>query len=284
MACNAVDFTLDTSSFNLNTNNNPALNINFERNNINHGCNYFAVINYGSASTYSARSLTNGSYNYPIQIYKDAGHTLIIKDLADATSSSDVIDGVFPEGSGSITNTQVYRPSIDPTTYTRFGSYSDTFTIRLYEGTLSSNVLRRTRTVTLTYTQPKKIDLSLVDTSAAFNIADTTQTLNFGNLTTGAVKAFDLILGYNAGYSLQLSSANNGKLKHASLPTTINYALTVNGANVNLSSGPASVSSNTGVSPAGGLRLPISATIGSIAGKDGGNYSDTITVSVTSIE
>lgn len=276
--------TLGSSTFNLTANNHPALNINATRNNINHGCSYFVVIDYGTASSYSNRVLTNGSWTYPVQIYKDSGHTLIVKNLADSSSASDILDGVFLDSAGATSETLTYHPSINPSLYSRFGTYTQNYSVSLYEGTLASHKLSRTRVMTLIYTQPKKIDLSLVDTSSPFNLSDTNQTLNFGTLSSGSTRGCDLVVGYNAGYLLQMSSANNGNLKHTALPTKIGYTLTINGSAVNLSSGTATVSSNTGISPAGGLRLPISATIGSVTGKNPGNYSDTITVSVVSIE
>jgi spore coat protein U-like protein len=284
-ACGGLDMTLTTAAYNLNTNNNPALTINVTRNNDNQACSYFVAIDYGSGSSYSDRRLLNGAFQFPIQIYENVSHTNIVKSLADSSSNADVLEGSFAVGNGITSQFQTFYPSIDPSGYGRFGLYSDTYNVTLYEGTVGNSPNnRRVRTLNLQYTQAKKIDLSLVDTGGSFNAADTNQLMDFAELSAGESLSCDLVLGYNAGYQIKMNSVNLGKLKHTLLPQTISYTMTVNGSSVNLGTANITVATGTGVSPAGGLRLPITATIGSLLGKQGGTYKDTITVTVTSTE
>lgn len=282
--CNGLDVQLNPGNYNLVTNNFPTLSLQVSRNNNNNGCQFFIVMDYGAASSASSRQLTNGAYSYPVQIYKDSGKSQILKKIDDANSSSDILSGEFPDESGSTTQSFSYYVFLDNSLYNRFGNYSQSFNVSLYSGTLASKRLEQTRVLTLNYTQSRKIDLSLVDTGAAFDKADTSQTLNFGNLTTGDSRSFDLILEYNAGFRLTVTSANNGTLKHANLNDRIDYTMNIFGNNLNLSSGSVTSPSISGMSPAGGQRLPVQVTIGSVSGKNSGIYSDTVTFSVVSVE
>ncbi len=282
--CNGLSLNLNPGSYNLSVNSFPTLGVQVQRNNINNGCNFFITIDYGSASAASSRQLTNGGFSYDVQLYKDSGKSQVLKKIGDANSDSDVLSGTFPEGSGTTSQNFSYFAFLDPALYNRFGNYSQNFNVSLYSGSLTNYRLEDTRTLSLQYTQAKNIDLSLVDTGAAFDRLDTTQTLNFGSLTAGESQSFDLIVNYNAGFRLTVSSANNGKLKHTALSDTIAYSMSVFGTALSLTSGPMTGPSVTGISPSGGLRLPVNVTIGSVSGKSSGTYRDTVTFSVVSVE
>jgi spore coat protein U-like protein len=282
--CNGMSLNLNPGSYNLSANASPTLGLQVQRNNINNGCDFFVTIDYGSATSAANRQLTNGSYSYAVQLYKDSGKSQVLKKIGDASSLSEVINGNFPDGSGSTSQNFSYFASLDPLLYNRFGTYSQTFNVNLYSGTLSEYRLEDTRTLSLQYIQGKNIDLSLVDTGAAFDRLDTTQNLNFGNLVAGASQSFDLIINYNAGFRLTVSSTNDGTLKHSLRPDAIGYSMTVSGNPLNLTSGPVTGPGVAGISPAGGLRLPVTVTIGSISGKSSGSYQDTVTFSVVSAE
>lgn len=283
--CSSMDLQVLSATADLSANPFPALTLRVSRNNEKKGCGYFVTVDYGTAASFSARHLDGPSgAELPVQIYADVSRTRILKNLADAASTQDVLSGVFPEDSGGNTADLVYRPFLQPQFYLRFGLYSQTYQVRLYQGTLADFKLEKTRSFTLVYTQQKRVDLSLVDTGGAFDLADTSQTLDFGTLTAGAIRACDLVLQYNAGYQLSLTSQNGGKLKGPGPTATIDYTLSVAGVARDLSSGPLALAPVTGVSPPGGSRLPVQVTIGSLAGKGSGVYQDTITLTVTSVE
>lgn len=286
-ACNNLRLTLTTTTFSLNTSNNPSHTARVQRSGTSQGCSFFVTFDYGTATSFSTRHLDNtvsSTYEYPITIAKDAAATQVLKTVTDATSTNDILSGTFPAGSGSTTSNNTYRPKIVPSTYLRFGSYSQTFTASLYRGTLASYTFVESQTTVLTYTQPKAIDVSLVDTGGVFNTSDVSQTMNFGNLVQGQSSSFDLIVNYNAGYRLTVTSTNNGRLKRSTSTTYIPYTLTVSGSAVNLSSGTFNLTDVTGAAPTGGRRLPINVTIGSLAPTIPGSYSDSVTLSVVSVE
>lgn len=283
-ACNNLRVTIQNATYSLNSNNNPALTARVQRSGTAQGCSFFLVFDYGTASSFSTRRLQNGIYEYPVNIYKDAAGTQILKSITDAATTNDILSGIFPAGSGSTTSNQTYRPKIVPENYRRFGTFTQTFNVGLYSGTLASNTFVQSRTATLTYTQAKQIDLSLVNTGAAFNTADTSQTVNFGNLSQGQTSTFDLIVSYNAGYSLVITSTNNGRLKLSTSAVYIPYTFKLNGSTIDLSTGSVDLTDVTGISPTGGQRLPIELTVGSLGSTIPGSYSDNVTLSVTSVE
>ncbi|MGE3260672.1 MAG: spore coat protein U domain-containing protein [Bacteriovoracia bacterium] len=286
--CNNLRLTLANSTVDLTPNTAPSLNLTVKRSGSG-GCDYFITFGYGNASTYADRKLSQGSYSIPVNIYRDSNHTQILKKLPEAATVTDVIYGSFPSGTSNPNSTvHTYYPQLGTVAYNRFGEYSDTYTVSVYEytGGLSGS-LEDSENLKLKYTMTKKIDLSLMATGAPFNVADTTETMNFGTLTAGAVRTFDIGVKYNAGYRVRLSSANQGRLKHASLTDTVPYTLQVNSSAVNLNGSnttPIQVSTGTGVSPPNGLVLTSSVTIGALGSARAGTYSDTVTVTVVTTE
>jgi len=284
-ACGSLTLSnLANPTYSFNTSTTPSLNLTATKS---HGsCSYFYTISYGSSTSYTNRKISQGSYTIPVNFYSDAAHSKVVRDLPDVTGNNDVISGNLSGGSSS--DTLTYYPVMGASaTYNRFGLYSDTYTISLYEGTTSSSTFRNSKTVTFNYTMPKVIDLSLVASGGAFNIVDTSETLSFGTLVTGAARSFDIVLKYNAGYTVKLSSANQGHLKHATLADLVPYSISVNSVTANLVGSnitPVSVVSGTGVSASAGLSLPSTVTIGSLGTARAGNYSDVITVTVVSSE
>lgn len=277
------DLKMSTSgSVSLSADNFPSVQIRVRRDDDDSNCNFFVVIENGGASSYLNRVLKSAGNDYPIQIYKDAGRSQIVKSLNEATSSSDVISGTFR---GSNRSAEVYyRPYIDPNTYRRFGQYSRNFVIKLYQGTLNNWKLRDVDSVTISFNQSRKVDLSLVSTGAAFNPFSVSQSLNFGSLTEGASRSVDLVLGYNAGYKVSVSSSNAGRIRNDQKSTSIPYTLKLNGSSVTLQTSPSVVLASSGVSPSGGQRIPIAVTIGNMSGAAAGTYTDTITFTVSSAD
>lgn len=256
------------------------------------GCNFFVTVNNGGASSYVVRRLLhdNNADTLPVQICLDANCNGIIKHFPQISSSGDIISGSFPDGDN---DPQFYDFTIYPRLgnldYQKFGRYEDDFTMRVYEGTFGgSNSQEDAEGFRVRYDMSQKIDLSLVNTGSAFDASSTSKSLNFGILYTNQQMGFDLVVKYNAGYRIRFSSLNNGNLKIFSGSNTIPYTLTMAGNPVNLvgsSGNPVQVAQGSGVSIAGGLRSAGLFTIGTVAPtQQAGNYSDTITVTVTTTE
>jgi spore coat protein U-like protein len=283
-SCNSITVAaLPATSFDLKANPSPSLTFSVSKSGGN-GCDYVITVDYGTSSSYSGRSIKSGLNALPVQIYQDASHTQVLKDVPDATGSSDSFTGRFGAGNRGPFTFTIYPKlgTVDP--YGRFGSYSDTFKIKAYDGTALKS---QAQSFSLNYVMDRKIDLSLVTTGGSFSETSTSQTMAFGTLTPGATKSFDLVLKYNAGYTVKLSSANDGKLKHETLADTVPYSLTLGGTPVSLagSSGtPVTAKTGTGVSTSTGLTLATAVTIGAIGSVRAGSYSDLVQVTVVSSE
>ena len=248
----------------------------------NNTCSFFLVIDNGITGTsFTSRQLTFGQQPYPVQFFADSGRTNIMRPYAAGLPPANVVIGQFnsPGNADAVVN---FYPTLDTSLYIANGQYAEVFGISLYMGDVNSSTFQQTLNGNFTYTNSKKADLSLVDTGTAFVAADVAQSLDFGQLASGAQKAFDLILQYNSGYSLSISSANANRLFNSSTSTYINYGLTLNSLPRALTVAPQVVQTSGGTSPANGLRLPVNVTIGSVTGAKPGNYTDTVTIVISS--
>lgn len=285
-ACNGMQLELFPNAIDLAGNSSPTIVTRVKRQNKNKACTFFITADYGTASTFSNRHLdrSGGSATIPVQLFTNLSGTNVMKNLMDASSSSDVISGTFPQNSGPDWIDTPFYVKLDTGGYQQSGFYSQNFTIRVFVGDFNDYQQVASHTLSLTYNMQKSIDLSLVETGAAFNVYSTSRLMDFDYLTQGKVRACDLIINYNAGYRLTIGSLRLGRLKHVSQSDVINYTMTLNGSVVNLSSGIVTLPPVSGAAPSGGLRLPIQVTIGSLAGKATGTYQDIVLFSVVSSE
>jgi hypothetical protein len=248
------------------------------------GCSFFIVFDYGHASSYAGRSLQMSGQQWPYQISKDSAGIQIIKNIPDATSSS-VLSGTLPSGNNDAqVNVNFWAVLNTSNPWLRYGNYSDYATAQLYLGTLSSYSFVGSRTISLNYNAPKRVDLSLVPSGGAFNLNETDEIMNFGTLTPGASQSCDLVLKYNAGYTLFASSVNGGRLKHQTQAQYVPYTIRFNGTQHSLTTSPQQLDREFGVSPATGTVIPINVTIGNFGVVKSGNYSDQVLLTVQSTE
>lgn len=149
----------------------------------------------------------------------------------------------------------------------------------------TGNTSQRSRTLTISATVLEQIDLSLVNPGAVFNPTLTSRLIDFGILQSGKFSDFDLRVRSNTGYSISLSSQNQGNMAHIDPTDTsrIPYLFTASGANVDLS-GPATTVINTplATSPLG-VPYPMRVTVGNLGNASAGDYQDTITITITII-
>ena len=280
--CPSMTLTNINSYVSLNTNNFVSLQVKVNRGSGTCG-NFFVVIDNGGANSYSSRTIHSNMNTFPIQFYKDAARSQILKSEFEATSS-EVLFGTFSDGTTSFSSVYYAFIETNSNQYIGSGNYSKNFMLKLFEGDFNNRILRDTKVVQFAFTQYKSVDISLVSTGSAFNYTDTTQNIDFGRLVEGASRVFDIVLLYNAGYVVSLSSINEGKLKHSTEKKYIPYSLTVDGIPAALASVSAIVKSAAGISPPNGTRFPVDVKIGSTANAIPGVYTDTIMVDVSSAE
>lgn len=116
--------------------------------------------------------------------------------------------------------------------------------------------------------------------AGAYTLNDGQAVVNLGALKTGVAPVpLQLRVNSTGEYDITLTSANNGRLRQGASQWSVPYSMIVNGTNINLS-GTVSVS---GPSKFGARNdsLPIQFVIGDISQQQAGQYSDTISISIT---
>lgn len=245
-------------------------------------CTFGLGFSKGGAGSYTRAA---GSLQY--QLYQDSGLSHILKDVPDITSANDVVMVTLPAGTNP-TNEFYYVdiPYSAATTpnLVAAGAYTDSFIINAYEGTDPTTFANPPATSTpvhVTITVPKMIALALVDTGGVFQDTATTKSIDFGNLSSGQVSRFDLRLRTNAGYSVKIQSSNNGKMKHTTKNSYVDYSLYVNNALAD-PTGSTPVITGSGTTGLNGLGFPVKIVIGTLGTLPlAGTYQDTVVITVT---
>lgn len=242
-------------------------------------CSFFVTFSFGSAGTIN-RYMTLGANQLPYNIYDSITRSNVLKDLQTA-NDNEVLSGVFAvDNPGTETMDLSYYVHIEPGLIRPAGDYSDTVTLTLYRGTMSNYQQQATRNIRYRALIPKVAEASVVPSGAAFDANATQYNVDFGFLQEGDRDRLDLLVRTNAGYTVELLSQNQGKLKRVGGASgTVPYRLSVNGALVNLQ-GKVVVAQRSGVTLAGGDRFPLLIEIGTLADAVPGNYRDDITVVV----
>ena len=283
LACGSLDMSVSDTNVTLGS-SVISNTITISRSNTATSCSYYVTFDAGSGSSYVNRKVLMGSDSLDYNIYRDSLLSSILYNYPDSASSSNFVIGGFPAGGGAINTHTIYFSLLPYSGSPPSGRYQDSVSSSLYMGTLGSGTLQRSRNIRSRFDMPKVTNISLVSTGSAYNQGDTTETLNFGALAQGQSLTMDVIVTYNAGYQITMSSSNNGSLKHSTLLQFVPYSLTVNSSVVNLStssSSPVIVSTGTGTN-SNGLRVPVSVTIGALGTAAPGSYTDVIQMVVTS--
>ncbi|MBD66861.1 MAG: hypothetical protein CME62_16785 [Halobacteriovoraceae bacterium] len=280
--CGSLNITNSPNSVSLNANINPKIQFNIYRTWSNGNCNYRVGVDRGSSSSYD-RKLSNGAYVLDIDFSKNSSMNTILKDPANANNSNEYIDGRM-SNRDTVNQHDFYTElTLDPNAPS--GIYTDTFLIKAYLDFGIFLILSDTRNIQFTYQIPDQVSLSLVNTNAPFNPNDTTQDINFGSLYGGATRKMDVVVQSNSGYKIDITSTNNGKIKHIGHPSTIDYVFKANGQIKDLSassSSPVTIATGTGNHPNDGFRVPLEFVIQSTVNKVSGEYKDYLTITVTS--
>lgn len=283
--CSSMGFYLNQPSpyFQTGGNMTETFNLVVNGNTTNGVCNYFLTFDYGSSNSYTNRSMKYSGNIWPYQLSADNAGLSILKQFPDANSCSDVICGKLQGSNPYNTASHNYTIRIDSTNDWRAaGMYTDTVTIRLYQGPVANPTLRASQTLLLRFESHRKADIAIVASGGVFDLSKTNYTINMsGGLTAGAQGAADVILKYNSGYSLFAWSDNGGKLKQVGGSDTIDYTFKINGTIYPI---PwwTQIGYQSGASPASGQVNPVVITIGNTTGKAQGSYSDTINFTIQS--
>lgn len=254
------------------------------------GCRYFMVLSAGNSGSATARRLVLGADTLSYNIYTTASKSSIFNSTGSYNNTG-TLSGNFPFILNLLqSNDHSLYWTIAPQQVVKSNAarFQDvTLSLSLY-GELALGIFTLTDVKTITFQSKveSNIDLSLVDSGGALDIGDNTQSLNFGNLSSGQVLSYDTIIRSNSGYTIKMQSQNAQKLMHQFYPSvnaSIPYMLSFNGGAINLSSGsPVQVASSTGVTSDIGMRFATQFTIGTMTGAEPtGTYQDMIMLTVS---
>ncbi len=278
----------------LNLPTDPTVGFSVERRRPSARCDYWIGFGKGQAATYD-RKLFSGSQQIDYDVFKaPSSPPLSLKSYPEAASTGEVYTGRFDkEGArrqAFSAQPMIVGPKPGPFNVKRPGLYTDTVTIRVFEGTFPPDraPLEIARSVqTYLYAVLPFSIVSLVDSGAPYTDPPITlKTLNFGTLTENKAMRFDMVLLYNFGYRVRLLSQHGSRMKHETAKSYVPYTLSINGTPIELQPGkPAKVLSGFGTSaPAPiGLRVPVTVKVGAVASSWAGPYADNITIEMTSL-
>lgn len=245
---------------------------------------YFITISGGQNGTTSNRISMNPSNNsIEYFLYNNLSDKIIIKDLSTTPSSNEVISGSLPNG--HTRQTVTYNLYIPPGAFHPGGQYSDTVTVSLYKGNLSSYTFSDSRDLTFNIQVPDVIDISLVPLGANFDINSSNMTFDFGELFPGQTKNADIIVRSNLSYEVSLSSQNGSILKSIDPANSseIPYICSINGSTITLPPlTPAVILQGIPTSNTGD-RNRIDIVIGNFWDVGSGTYEDNITITLSAL-
>lgn len=224
----------------------------------NTGCQYQAVL---------VEDGSDGMVNQPFQFYQEASATTLF-------SESNGFSGTIPGGPNQ-TNNHDYYAAVN-LGWVAAGTYSDVHDVIIK----SDNVIIERTNISLDVKVSSVGLLSVIESGGVFNSANTTKTLDFGELAQGKSQTFDVIVKTNAeSYTLEYQSENKGVMAgELNNQETIAYDLYVNGSKVDLSNKVEVVSGGISIN---GARSTNSISIPeAVINKEPQRYSDTITIAL----
>jgi hypothetical protein len=160
--------------------------------------------------------------------------------------------------------------------------YTDVLTFRVYRVSPTPQVQMGTdRTAGASGQVEARAQINIAGASGAFGSPFALASLDFGTLATGASKSAIVQVRATSPVSINVTSANLGRLKHSVLTgdAGVPYTLTIDGSNVALGGTTSSLLRSPPIS-LDGVNYPMSVKIGDVKGRPSGNYQDTLTVNV----
>jgi len=217
-----------------------------------------------------------GSLRY--QLYTAATPGTVWREIPTATPSETLRSVVNAPNQFQTVNFWTYLP---PGQLSGAGIYSESVRVSLYEGSpesarprlVSSSIVNFNARVLATVRA--KIDAG----SGLSPLQGSRTMLDFGEISAGSTRNFDLVVEANAGYRITLQSLNGGTMKNERerLATPVQYTLTVDGAAV-----PLGATAELQATSSGGIqRHRGTVTLGLVEKLIAGTYRDEILLTIS---
>lgn len=185
--------------------------------------------------------------------------------------------------SGGKTKTVTLRVRVAAGLIAPAATYNDVLTFRLFRvspGPVAA--IGTDRTASAAGVVEPRAQVNIAGASGAFGAPFALDRLDFGTLTAGAVRSAIVQVRATSPVSINVTSANLGKLKHVTLTTDpgVPYTLQIDGTNVPLGSAGTAINRSPPIT-LDGVNYPMSVLMGDVKGRPSGNYQDTLTVNVS---
>lgn len=244
---------------------------------------YRAYFSKGSANSYQRKAFNSNGDSLDYNLHQNISMIGSLKQYGDAFFLVEYLSG------STSTRNQTYNgrffisvPGTSSQNSSVGGIFTDNVQVTFYgQHFISGQVLDGVQTFTVSIIVPTKISVSVVDEGAAHDASSTTKVINFGYLSINQEKAADIRVVSNTPYRIQMSSLNNGNLKHSASSNQIGYEMKINNNVVPLGSSmgaPVTVASGNKTNSAGdkfSARMKIKTDV---ANKAAGTYEDVITI------
>ncbi len=238
----------------------------------------------GYANSYQRRAYSGiRSVTYNLHPTINTGN--ILKERGDA-GPNEYIVGQAP--SKNVPYTSSWYVSV-PSLYSLFSSpagvYTDVVPIYVYQVKSNGDVdYETTRYLTLSFTIPRFVELSLVPENANHDPSATTYVMDFGELSPGEELRADLRVMGNVGYGVSITSLNGGRLMNG-MDTGVPYQIRVGSANYftpTPAGSPHQVAQRYFGTDTDGERYNLRVKIGNFTSSalSGGDYQDVVTITV----
>lgn len=201
---------------------------------------FYVTIN--GSPTVNSRNLVltdNSTFSILGKFYKDSAFTQeILGGTGAGMTSAQVLYGTFNRFTTVLTQTFTVYPFIGKNQQVPYGTYSGTFTARLYQGTVptTKGVLKNSKDFTYTAIVNQKVDVRLGPATGNYDSGLTSYNIDLGEVSGGASGTFAIFLKANTPYSLKMSVASGGYLSSATTNDKIHYTLTIDGKSITLGS------------------------------------------------
>ncbi|GEM_PF-6146862 len=239
-------------------------------------CKQFDLgVSSGSANSYS-RKLYNGTSTLNYNIYNDDSTSTALRSVNDAQNNNQRVRFKMDNFFKKIT-LYVRLPYWGNSTSLENGLYTDTTQVQVYPrgnntGGSSSNLITNLNV-------QSDVNISLVGRGGQYDENQTSYSLDFGTMTAGKMRSFDLIVKSNTGYRINVSSEYDGSLAHNENSSyKVGYNFSVNGSNMSLvgsKSSPKQIYASSSASQNGEV-IEVDISLLSTSNKLSGTYTDYI--------
>ncbi len=180
------------------------------------------------APVYSNRNLVfadNSAVNLIVGFFKDSAYTTEILSNSNDTSTN-VISGSFARFTKKLTQQFTVYPSLASGQYAPAGTYSGTFTLKLYNGAYPSTTLADSQSFTYTANVNPFVDVRLGPSMVTYSSGTYNYSIDLGDVSSGKSATFGIVIRANTAYTLSMQAAS-GKLSSTTTTDTITYSITI---------------------------------------------------------